>query len=199
MSFQDIEIEIKLPLDNPDDVRKFLDAHAEPKAKNVFQKDTYFVPAHRNFLAVEYPFEWLRIRETANKSFLTYKHYHPENVETTHCDEYESIIENPEAVKKIFNDLDIKSIVIVEKTRSTWMFEDVEVAIDDVKNLGAYTELEATLPYETPQAARAYLYEVLSKLGAKIREEDVHGYPYMILEKEEKILSELNRSRKEIV
>jgi len=185
MSFQDIEIEIKLPLSNPDDVKKFLDAQAEPKAQDIFQKDTYFVPTHRNFMGVQYPFEWLRIRETDGKCSINYKHFHPENAEmTTHCDEFETKIDSPESAKKIFASLDIKPIVIVEKTRSTWMFENVEVAIDDVKGLGLYIELEATLQYENPETARAYLYEVLKKLGAKVREEDVRGYPYMVLEKQ---------------
>lgn len=185
MAFQNIEIEIKLPLSNPDNVRQFLNKHAEVKAQRVFQKDTYFVPAHRNFLDVQYPFEWLRIRETSTKNSINYKHFHPENAAvTTHCDEFESKVENPEAIKKLFASLDIKPIVVVEKSRSTWILESVEVAVDDVKDLGTYIELEATLPYETPEAARAHLYEVLNKLDAKVGQEEMRGYPYLILEKQ---------------
>ena len=63
MANQDVEIEIKLPLNNPKTVKKFLNKQAKIISKNVFQKDTYFVPPHRDFLNAKYPFEWLRLRE----------------------------------------------------------------------------------------------------------------------------------------
>ena len=38
------------------------------------QIDSYFTPAHRNFVREKYPFEWLRLREENEKYTLTYKH-----------------------------------------------------------------------------------------------------------------------------
>lgn len=67
---KDKEVEIKLPLENPKQVKDFLNQNAKPASKDSYQKDTYYVPAHRDFLAFEYPFEWLRIRESKQGNFL---------------------------------------------------------------------------------------------------------------------------------
>jgi predicted adenylyl cyclase CyaB len=107
MSNKDIEIEIKLPLNNVEDVRKFLNDNAKLVSKDIFQRDTYYTPAHRDFLQVKYPFEWLRLRESAREISLNYKHFHPENAEITdYCDEYESGINNKEGKKFLFEKLE---------------------------------------------------------------------------------------------
>ena len=183
MANNHIEIEIKLPLHNPHDVSAFLNSNAKIISINVFQKDTYFVPQHRDFLLVQYPFEWLRLRESDKGSFMNYKHFHPENVkETDYCDEHESKIESADALKKIFTSLDITEAVVVEKVRTTWGFEEVEIVIDDVKNLGSYIELEATTNFDDPKEGKRYLFLVLEKLNAKVGEEELRGYPYRLLE-----------------
>ena len=183
MANQDIEIEIKFPLNNPEDVKRFLDENGKLVSREVFQKDTYFIPIHRDFLNVKYPFEWLRLRESQRGFSVNYKHFHPENVrKTDYCDEFETKIENVEAIKKIFQSLNIKEAVVVEKIRTTWMFKEVEIVIDEVKDLGSYIELETTAQFENPQDGKTFLYEILKKLNAKVREEDLRGYPFRILE-----------------
>lgn len=71
---------------------------------------------------------------------------------------------------------------MVEKTRSTWMYKEVEVAIDEVKNLGTFIELEATVHHVDPKAGKKDLYKVLEDLKAEVGEEDLRGYPYLIWE-----------------
>ena len=36
----------------------------------------------------------------------------------------------------------MKSLVIVDKVRKTWLYQDYEIAIDRVKNLGNFVEIE---------------------------------------------------------
>ena len=181
MANNDIEIEIKFKLLNKEEVRDFLDKNGESTSKNVTQKDTYFIPAHRDFLEPEFPYEWLRLRETNKGAYITYKHFYPENVEKTdYCDEFETRVENAESIKKIFGSLNMKEAVVVSKSRDTWIFEDVEIAIDDVEGLGSYIELETTLPYDNPVDGKDYLAAILEKLGAKLGEQDFRGYPYLI-------------------
>lgn len=181
MANQDIEIEIKFPLLNPVEVKKFLEENSEAISKDVFQKDTYFIPAHRDFLEPEFPYEWLRLRETNKGNSITYKHFYPENAEKTdYCDEFETKFENAESLKKILLALDMKEVIVVEKSRSSWMFEEVEIAIDEVENLGSFIELEATLGYNDPIEGKKFLYSILEKLGAQVGEEDLRGYPYLI-------------------
>ena len=178
-----IEIEIKFPLKNPDEVKQFLNENAKLISENIYQKDSYYVPFHRDFLAVKYPFEWLRLRKSPKGMFITYKHFFPENVKKTdYCDEFETKIDNFEAMEKMFKSLDFKDAVVVEKSRTTWIFEEVEIVIDDVTDLGFYIELEATGDFEKPQEGKSYLHEILKKLNAEVGELDLRGYPFRILE-----------------
>jgi len=183
MANKDIEIEIKLPLKNPDELKKFLNKNASLVSENVYQKDSYYIPVHRDFLAVKYPFEWLRLRKSKKGMFITYKHFFPENVKkTNYCDEFETRIDNFEAIEKMFKSLDFKEAVVIEKSRTAWIFEEVEIVIDEVTGLGFYIELEATGHFENPKDGKEYLYKVLKKLSAEVGEEDIRGYPYRILE-----------------
>jgi adenylate cyclase class 2 len=179
---KDIEIEVKFPLKNTAELAARLNSIAKLAKKDVFQKDTYFIPAHRNFLAVKRPYEWLRLRETAKGAHFNYKHFYPENVEVTeYCDEFETNVESADAIRKILASLDFKDVVVVEKKRSTWMFKDVEIAIDDIKGLGPYIEAEAKKEFETPKKAKEYLRAILKEIGAELGDEELRGYPFIIL------------------
>jgi len=182
MAHSDIEIEVKFPLRNKEAVMLFLNQHAQPKTTSVVQKDTYFTPAHKNFLSNKYPYEWLRLRESGEEIVLNYKHFYPENEKTTdYCDEFETKVDNS-VIRKIFASLQFKELVTVEKSRITWMYKDVEIAIDDIKELGSFIELEITTPFEDPKKAKEYLYTVVQEIGAEIGEEDYKGYPFLLLE-----------------
>ncbi len=180
----DIEIEIRLPLHNPEEVKEFLYKNGEIVAKDLEQRDTYFNPSHRDFLKPKYPFEWLRLRETGKGAFITYKHYYPENVERTdYCDEFESRVDNVTSLRNIFDNLGMKELVVVEKTRNSWMLDGVEISLDDVKGLGYFIELEAKKEFEDPKDGKRFLFDVLGRLNAKVGKEKLKGYPSMILEK----------------
>lgn len=190
MSNKDIEIEIKLPLKNGDDVKKFLNKKARLISKDVLQRDTYYVPAHRDFFQVKYPYEWLRLRESGKGASINYKHFHPENVRATeYCDEYESNIDNVGALKKIFKSIECKEAVVVEKVRTTWMYDDVEIVVDDVRGLGSFIELKATTYFDSPKEGKEFLFSKLEELNAIVGEEDLRGYPFRLLEKQGYVFS----------
>lgn len=180
---ENIEIELKFPLNNPERIIEFLNKFAKQEKKDISQKDTYYNAPHRDFVKVKYPFEWLRIRETPKGFSLDYKHFHPENVKVTdYCDEFETKIENAESLKKIFENLNFKELVCVDKTRSTWLFKDVEIAIDDVKGIGRFIELELKKEVNNPKEGKEYLYQILKELNAEVGKEDLRGYPFRLLE-----------------
>lgn len=184
MSEKEIEIELKFPLRNPEELIAELNEKAKLIAKDIFQKDTYFVPPHRNFLENKYPYEWLRLRETNKGASLDYKHFYPENTEKTdYCDEFQSEVNNVNAIRKIFKSLDFKESVIVEKSRTIWEFKEVEIAVDNVKELGFFIELEAKNDFENPKEGKKFLYNILNELNAEVGEEDLRGYPFLALEK----------------
>ena len=183
MAHNNTEIEVKFPLYNPKQVIAFLNANAKKLTDKDFQKDTYFTPIHRDFLAVKFPYEWLRLRESPKGITLNYKHFYPENVKVIdYCDEFETREDNA-TIMKIFENLNFKELVTVEKKRTTWILKDVEVAIDEVKELGYFIELEMTTSSDNPKEAKKYLYKLAEEIGAEIGEEDYRGYPFLLLEK----------------
>ena len=183
MAYDNKEIEVKFPLKNKQQVISFLSLHAKKKLERDYQRDTYFTPKHRNFLNAKFPFEWLRLREGKKGIFLNYKHFYPENEKVIeYCDEFETKIDNS-VIRKILDSLDFKELVTVEKERMSWVFNGVEVSIDDVKNLGSFIELEITTSFDEPKKAKEFLYELIKEIGAQVGEEDYRGYPYLLLEK----------------
>ncbi|MFH0791815.1 MAG: CYTH domain-containing protein [bacterium] len=77
----------------------------------------------------------------------------------------------------------MKKIVIVDKQREYWNCGDFEVAVDDVKGLGYFVEVEAKSNFENAIQARQKCIIFLDKLGMTVNEEDLIkvGYPVMLI------------------
>lgn len=183
MADKEVEVELKFPLHNSRSIIEFLNSNAKLKCKDVFQKDSYFVPPHRDFLAIRIPFEWLRLRESEKENSFDYKHFYPEDAEIKdYCDEFQTKLGNIDAMKKILKSLNFKESVVVEKRRSSWIFRNVEISIDFVMNLGEFIELEAMENYEDPNEGKRYLHSILNLINAEVGEENIRGYPFMIIQ-----------------
>lgn len=190
MAHNNVEIEIKIPISK----NKFLEIKSKLKKiarfiKKTSQKDSYFSPTHRNFVAPKFPFEWLSIRERGKKNILNYKHYHPENVqETTHCDEFESEVSQIKQLEKIFSAINLKKLVTVDKTRELYQFKDqFEVAMDKVKDLGYFIEIETIKDFGSVNEVRKKLFEFAKYLEIDISKPDFRGYPYLLMQKKKLI------------
>lgn len=186
MPHNDTEIEIKINLDKESfsKVREKVENTAK-FVKKIRQVDEYFTPAHRNFVEPKFPFEWLSIRERGGKAILNYKHWLPENAEVhTHCDEFETELANPGAMRKIFSALDFKKLVTVDKEREAYTYEDeFEIALDIVKDLGYFIEIETMKDFGSIEKARKKLFEFAKILGVDISNPDLRGYPFLLMEK----------------
>lgn len=186
MANDDIEIEIKFPLseDTFARVKEKLQNIAK-SVKSIKQVDKYFTPLHRNFVKPKFPFEWLSIRRRGNKVILNYKHFYPENAEeTTHCDEFETEVEKPEQLEKIFSSLDLEKLVTVEKEREKYIYNnEFEIALDKVKELGNFIEIEAIKNFGDIEATRKRLFEFAKKLEIDISKIDKRGYPFLLMKK----------------
>jgi len=186
MAENNIEIEIKLPL--PDEaiagLREKLDRQAV-LVKTSRQVDEYYNLSHRDFMAPQYPVEWLSIRQRGDKTILNYKHWYPENTEVvTYCHEYETAVHDAASIKLIFAALDIRPLVIVDKQRTIYNLNDeYEIVIDDVKDLGYFMEIEALKNSADPNITRAKLLALAESLGCDPTKLDLRGYPYLLLVK----------------
>ena len=72
----------------------------------------------------------------------------------------------------------------MKKERSTWLLEDVEIALDTVEGLGTFIELEAKSESEDIENIHAHLQKVLQMLEAETLPQDRRGYPYQLLHRE---------------
>ena len=99
-----------------------------------------------------------------------------------YCDEYEVEIDNETNLSKIFEILGLEEIAIVNKTRTTYFYLDkYEVALDYVKDLGYFIEIEVKKYSE--EAIKEYdnLLKLAQKLELNLNDIDKKGYPYHII------------------
>ncbi len=186
MAINNTEIEIKIPVSAQTftRIRGILQKNAT-FIKSSAQSDEYFIPTHHNFLFPEFPFEWLSIRKRGTASLLNYKHWYPENTpNTTYCDEFETEVKDSAALKRIFSVLDIKPLVTVEKERETFLHKDeFEIALDTVKELGYFIEIETIKDFGSIDEALKRLNDFAHSIGLDAEKTDTHGYPLRLLEK----------------
>jgi len=183
----DREIEIQVKIENSTNLLDFLAQNAQFQ-KESHQVDTYYCPPHRGFLAMRPVEEWLRLRDSNGRYSITYKNWHYEgNGKSNYCDEYETPVENLESLQKILGVLNFKPITTVDKLRKTWRHQGYEIAVDSVKNLGDFVEIEykgdnmALAPAQITEEMMSFL----DGLSVGEIKRNYVGYPYMLLFGEE--------------
>ncbi len=179
---KDIEIEIQVKIENSESLLDFLEKNGEFKAEN-HQVDEYFSPAHRNFIGVRPVEEWLRLRDEGGKCSINYKKFHfDKDGKSYFRDEYEIKIEDLPGLRKILDALNFKSIVKVDKLRKTWAYKDYEIAVDSVKGLGDFVEIEYLGKGKVdPKQVTTEMVNFLKSVGCGKIERDYVGYPFMLL------------------
>lgn len=183
MANSNIEIEIQVNIENPKPLIEFLEKNGNFQSEK-HQVDEYFSPAHRDFLGVRPVKEWLRLRDTDGKYSINYKNWHfDESGKSQYCDEFETKIEDIEQVRKILSVLNFKSIVIVDKSRKAWAYKDYEVAVDSVKGLGDFVEIEYIGKDDKvePKKITKEMINLLKKIGCGKIIRNYVGYPFLML------------------
>lgn len=187
MANGNVEIEIQLNIEKPKPLIDFLKANGDFLSEK-HQVDEYFSPPHRDFLGVRPVAEWLRLRDANGKYSINYKNWHfDENGRSYYCDEFESKIESIDLVRKILTALNFKSIVVVDKLRKIWAYKEYEVAIDSVRGLGDFVEIEYIGKDEKvdPEKITEEMINFLKKVDCGKITRNFVGYPFLLLFPEE--------------
>lgn len=179
---KNVEIEIQVQVENSKPLRAFLETKAEATGASR-QIDQYFTPVHRNFIAVKPVAEWLRVRDAEGRYSLNYKNWHyTENGKSTHCDEYETKVENLEQLQLILKALNLKPLVTVDKQRATYRYKEYEIALDHVEGLGDFVEVEYKgTNNENPTEITDQMVTFLKDLGVGKMYRNYVGYPFQLL------------------
>ena len=183
----DVEIEIQVSIENNKPLINFLEKNADFK-KESHQIDEYFSPTHRNFVEARPLKEWLRLRDSGGKYSINYKNWHyDKDGKGHHCDEYEAKIEDLNQLKKILDVLNFKPLVKVDKIRKTWVYKDYEIAVDSVKGLGDFVEIEYIGREEkvNPKKITEEMINFLKSIGCGQIKRNYVGYPFQLLFPEE--------------
>lgn len=177
-----IEVEKKYAAPNAAALKAKLEKLGAKPSPQTYQVDAYYNAPHRDFLAPEAISEWLRIRTEQRGSSVNFKVWHPiAAITKTHADEYESKVEDPEAIRRIFEALGFTPLVTVDKTREEWKLSNVEVVIDHVKDAGDFVEFEFKGDAENVEDATAQLMSFIESLGVELGDTVNRGYPHILL------------------
>lgn len=177
-----IEVEKKFALPNPELLKARLDELGAKPNLPTRQIDAYYNAPHRDFLAPEAISEWLRVRIEARGSSINFKRWHPiEALVKTHADEYESKIDDVDAVRRLLQALDFQPMVTVDKTREEWELPDVEVVFDHVVDAGDFVEFEFKGDAEDVEDATTRLEEFITSLDVALGPPVNRGYPHILL------------------
>lgn len=183
MAHKNIEIEIQLEVENSKPLIDFLVKEGDFKYEK-HQIDEYFTPKENDYTAVRPIKEWLRLRDAEGKYSLNYKNWHyDEKGLSYHCDEYDTEIKDLETIKKILLALNFKSLVIVDKIRKVYHYQDYEVAIDKVRGLNDSVEVEYIGQDEkaVPKEVSASMVDFLKKIGVGKIKINYQGYPFLLM------------------
>lgn len=86
----------------------------------------------------------LRIRKTDNQTILTYKRRLQNQLNVKQNIEYETAVENAEAIENIITSLGFQLGLIYEKRRRTWRLRGAEVVLDELP-FGFFMEIEGKI------------------------------------------------------
>jgi adenylate cyclase class 2 len=163
------EVENKFPVSDLREVAQRLLQLGAEFGDPVEQVDTYFAHPVRDFAQTD---EALRIRRSADLSFITYKGPKIETATKTRRELEVPLGAGQERAgqcAKLLEALGFRRVAEVRKRRrgGRWRWDDtaVEIALDDVEQLGAFVELEVVATPDQLDTARSALTELTSQLG----------------------------------
>lgn len=180
-----IEVEIKVRVKDKAPLLEFLTQHGRKESQGT-QKDEYFTPAHRDFLTVTPIKEWLRLRSEHGRSSVNYKNWQYEaDGKAYGCNEYETAISDPANFINILDALNFRPLIIVEKDRTIYTYEEYEIALDTVTDLGDFVEVEykGNQPIANYKEQAGKMLQFLKDVGCEVLEQDFEGYPFGLLKK----------------
>lgn len=178
------EIEIRLQLDDPEPLLKFLKNSAN-FLKTSKQVDFYFDLPEKTFIYTDSKGyknadEWFRVRISKENSLCYKKWYRDEKTgKSLYADEIELDIEDGKKLITLLKVLGFKEISVIRKYRESWRYKDFKFDCDKVDGLGFFVEIEFIGKIDDPTKGRDKIFELLKNLRIKNWKVIKGGYPWM--------------------
>lgn len=166
---KEVEVLVMIQSENFQDIRnKILNVARYVSKNTVF--DTYYFDPLRNNLKPDDNlslYECFRLRKKDDKTYLTYKiDRFDESGKWLYSDENESLVSKPNEISKIISNLGLKELVVVDMIKEYYENEDYTIAIEYVKNLGAFLEIESKKKFESLEEIKEEKQKIKSFIAA---------------------------------
>ena len=175
------EIEIKLRVNNLDELEKKLTESGLVISKEITQHDVIYAPGDNMdiFYEVKEGNIVIRIRDDNGVSKLTLKQQRGHGLDKT---EYETKVEDRETMHQILLTLGWKPAVEVKKKRKKGKLGEYEICLDSVEQLGNYIELEKMVADDIADSEKIKkeLFEALKPYGLTEKDEETKGYDILM-------------------
>jgi adenylate cyclase, class 2 len=162
------EVEQKFRVTDVQAIRSQLDALGVQWHEPIHQLDHYFNHPARDFGQTD---EALRLRQVGEQNFITYKGPKIDATTKTRRElelPLPSGADIPRQFSELLTALGFVAVAIVRKTRQpgslAWSAHPVEVALDDVQDLGSFVELELSADDRNLDAAKAALASLAERV-----------------------------------
>lgn len=176
-----LEVEVKIKTDI-DIISKKLLSLGFKKAKEIYEKDTYF---NGKYIDLKKEDKALRIREYREKGnelghfILNYKGPKIDNSTMTR-EETEFEIPSYEDGESVLNGLGLFPAGYVEKIRNTYVKEDITCCLDRVTELGEFVEVEIITHEAGYESALSRIEGLLKMLGLDMQDTIRESYLCML-------------------
>ncbi|HWZ66122.1 MAG TPA: class IV adenylate cyclase [Patescibacteria group bacterium] len=122
-----------------------------------------------------------RLRKQGNKIILTMKHKASTRSRDNY--EYETVIENEDETVKMLERLGYGFGIGVNKKRRKAKYNDLELCLDEIDQLGSFVEVEKLAEDEADvDAIQSELWSLLESLGVDIKDRVHKGYDTLMHE-----------------
>lgn len=182
------EIEILVDFDNTkEEALEILSKFSFIEEKEVH--DTYYEDPLRDNLKPKDNLrinELFRIRRKGEDCYITYKKNHFEGNRWIYSDEYETKAENYEMVENVAKMLGLEEQVVVHNKRRFYHYEDYEITLEEVLDLGLFLEVEKVVPESETDVLKikGEIHEFIKGLGFRnVRELDLGKNQLMLRNK----------------
>ena len=135
-----------------------------------------------------------RIRSKDGKASIAYKVDHFDGSEWSHSDEHETSIGDFQTALEINRHLGFEELIRIDNKKYTFMAEDYEIVLEDVKDLGLFMEVEklTEVPDNKVAETKEEIRSFLKNLNIKLGEEQNAGKPELMLRKKSPVNKQSN-------
>jgi predicted adenylyl cyclase CyaB len=124
----------------------------------------------------------LRVRSKNDEYSITYKDDVFKNDKWLYSNEYESLIDDIDAIREIFKHLGFKKLLEIDNTKEKYKYNDYEIVLENVKDLGIFMEVEYCTDLDVSvKDIKMDIQKFIDNMGLDVSEELNMGKPEMMI------------------